>query len=128
MKDLRDKLVKMLTLFNEQIRQSEDVTKDVQQFRKEVERLTKVLDVTAPDVENMPVDTDAGETELMRERLYHEINRTSRNMWAMDFLYFRRLEDKKLDDLALTNDELKLRLCGWLDNLIERFNHIEEQL
>ena len=80
MKDLRDKLVKMLTLFNEQIRQSEDVTKDVQQFRKEVERLTKVLDVTAPDVENMPVDTDAGETELMRERLYHEINRTSRNL------------------------------------------------
>lgn len=108
MKELRDKLVKMLTLFNEQIRQSEDVT--------------------VPDVENMPVDTDAGETELMRERLYHEINRTSRNMWAMDFLYFRRLEDKKLDDLALTNDELKLRLCGWLDNLIERFNHIEENL
>lgn len=118
----------MLTLFNEQIRQSEDVTKDVQQFRKEVERLTKVLDVTAPDVENMPVDTDAGETELMRERLYHEINRTSRNMLAMDFLYFRRLEDKKLDDLALTNDELKLRLCGWLENLIERFKHIEEEL
>ena len=128
MKETRDKIVQMLQSFDEQMRRSEDITKDVQDLRKESERLKTILEETAPVVEEMPVKEPVGETELIRERLYHEINRTTRNLWAMDFLYFRRLENKQLNDITLTNDELKVRLCGWLENLIERFNHIEEQL
>ena len=128
MKETRDKIVQMLQSFDEQMRRSEDITIDVQDLRKESERLRTILEETAPVVEEMAVKEQAGETELIRERLYHEINRTTRNLWAMDFLYFRRLENKQLNDITLTNDELKVRLCGWLENLIERFNHIEEQL
>jgi len=128
MKETRDKIVQMLQSFDEQMRRSEYITKDVQDLRKESERLRTMLEETAPVVEEMPVKEPVGETELMRERLYHEINRTTRNLWAMDFLYFRQLENKQLNDITLTNDELKVRLCGWLENLIERFNHIEEQL
>ena len=128
MKAIRDKIVQMLQSFDEQMRRSEDITKDVSDLRKESERLRTMLEETAPVVEEMAVKEQAGKTELIRERLYHEINRTTRNLWAMDFLYFRRLENKQLNDITLTNDELKVRLCGWLENLIERFNHIEEQL
>ena len=128
MKAIRDKIVQMLQSFDEQMRRSEDITKDVSELRKESERLRTILEETAPVVEEMAVKEQAGKTELIRERLYHEINRTTRNLWAMDFLYFRRLENKQLNDITLTNDELKVRLCGWLENLIERFNHIEEQL
>ena len=122
MKQKIENITEKLKAFCDEIKKSENVVNDVPRFRGIVNTLKTFL-----DEEEKSIDSLVNESEADKERLRNELNRTSRNIWAMDMLYFSKLLDKKLEDLALTNDELKLRLCGWLDNLIWRFSFKEEK-
>ena len=54
------------------------------------------------------------------KRLAGEINRCARNLTAMKLLYFKRLDGTDATQLAITPEEIKERLTGWIDILVQR--------
>ncbi len=47
----------------------------------------------------------------------YEVSRTVRNLYAMIHFYLNKIDGRPL---ALSDDEIKRRLCAWSEKLIER--------
>lgn len=57
------------------------------------------------------------ETKFSEIYKNYEVSRTVRNLYAMIHLYLNKIDGRPL---ALSDDEIKRRLCAWLEKLIER--------
>ena len=60
------------------------------------------------------------------KRLKGELNRCARNLTAMKILYFQRLDGTDATKLAITPEEIKERLTGWIDILVKRLKEFLE--
>ena len=95
---------------------------DKEQFIKSLDMITALISC-AVDLPNVVIQIKDNITYLIEEtkssEIYknYEVSRTIRNLYAIIHLYLDKIDGRPL---AISDDEIKRRLCAWLEKLIER--------
>ena len=113
-KTIINSVISQLDELKELITSSETITEDIPVMIKKTDEFIAGVDC---QIEKIKDD----------KRLAGEINRCARNLTAMKLLYFQRLDGTDATQLAITPEEIKERLTGWIDILVQRLKIFLEQ-